>query len=92
MKIILNKTKNSRDRYTLINKGMGGFGLPENHPNNMYSVINGVDRGNGYQGYMSIDYFLSCDYLLILKSSPMYLKERLGIGKVAAQFLIWNFL
>lgn len=63
MKIILNKTKISGDRYTLINDGMGGFGLPENHYQNKFSIANGVDRGHGYQGYMSIDYFLKCNYI-----------------------------
>lgn len=63
MKIILNKTRISSDRYTLINQGMGGANLPETHYHHNYCVVSGVDRGHGYQGYMSIDYFLTLDYV-----------------------------
>jgi hypothetical protein len=61
MKYILNKTTNSRDRYTLIKEGMGGAGDPKHYPTHLYSVANGVDRGNGYQGYESITYALKED-------------------------------
>lgn len=37
---------------------MGGNGEPENHVNNRYQVVNGIDKGRGYQGYMAVDYFL----------------------------------
>ena len=63
MKIILNKTNRPMDRYTLVSDSMGCAGEPENHPSHKYSVANGVDRGNGYQGYTSIDYFLTQEYV-----------------------------
>lgn len=58
MKKILNKTTSTRDRYTLIDEGMGSHGNPAHYPTHAYSVANGSDRGNGYQGYSSITYAL----------------------------------
>ncbi len=64
MKILLNKTKSSRDRYYLISGSMGNVGCPSNHANNRYEVVNGIDRGQCYQGYMAVSYAInSCDYL-----------------------------
>jgi hypothetical protein len=63
MKTILNKTTKTRERYTLINESMGNCNEPNNSPTHKYSIANGIDRGNGYQGYMSIDYFLTIDYI-----------------------------
>ena len=59
MKIILNRTRRPRERYTLIDEPMGGADETPNHVTNRFSVANGRDRGNGYQGYSSILYFLS---------------------------------
>lgn len=58
MKIILNKTKIASERYTLMSGSMGNYGEPNNHANNHFEVCNGIDRGNGYQGYSSVSYFL----------------------------------
>lgn len=62
-KIQLTKSKSSQERYYLINEGMGGYGEKANHANNHYSVVNGIDRGNGYQGHMAISYFLTLNYI-----------------------------
>jgi len=59
MKVILNKTKNSSERHTLISGSMGSAGEPATSPNHKFKVANGVDRGNGYQGYMAVSYFLN---------------------------------
>jgi hypothetical protein len=63
MKYILNKTKQTSERYSLIDEGMGGFGDPDYYPTHKYSVVWGVDRGNGYQGYLSISYAFTRDYI-----------------------------
>lgn len=47
-----------RARYVLIKGEMGSYGLPDNHINHRYEVANGVDNGNGYQGYTAVSYFL----------------------------------
>lgn len=63
MQIALNKSRSSRDRYYLVNKSMGCYGLPEDAPDHKYSVINGIDRGNGFQGGLSIKCALTeCKY------------------------------
>jgi hypothetical protein len=59
MKIQLTHSKSSRERYYLVNGKMGGYGEPENHANNVFEIVNGIDRGNGYQGYTSVSYFLT---------------------------------
>ena len=69
--IILNKTRSSRDRYILIKSPMGCFGDPDYYPTYSYSVANGVDRGNGYQGYSNLTYFLKDEY------SPLEAKHNL---------------
>lgn len=38
---------------------MGSHGEPSNHANHKFEIANGVDRGNGYQGYFSVSYFLN---------------------------------
>lgn len=58
MKIILNKTRKSSERYTLITGRMGCASLPFNHANWHLQVVNGIDMGLGYQGYSSVSYFL----------------------------------
>lgn len=63
MKIILNKTRNTSERYSLILGSMGCAGCPANHANCKYQIVIGVDRGNGYQGYTSISYFIKQDYV-----------------------------
>ena len=63
MKIILNVTRKSSERYTLIDEPMGCCGEPITSATHRYSIANGVDRGAGYQGYQSVDYFLKCEYI-----------------------------
>lgn len=60
-RIQLTHSRSSRERYYLLNDkhGMGGAGMPEDHYLNQWVVVDGTDRGNGYQGYMSVDYALS---------------------------------
>lgn len=63
MKLQLTHSKSSRDRYYLISGSMGSYGTPDNHVNQKYEIAEGIDRGNGYQGYMSVSYFLTLDYI-----------------------------
>ena len=62
-KISLTHSRSSRDRYYLITGSMGCYGTPVNHVNNEYSIANGIDKGNGYQGYMSVSYFLTLEHI-----------------------------
>lgn len=61
--MILNKTQNSGDRYRIIPGSKGCHGCPANHANHKFEIANGVDRGNGYQGYTSISYFLTQEFI-----------------------------
>ena len=61
--MILNTTTKARDRYRIINDGMGCHGDPISDPTHHWSIAEGVDRGNGYQGYMSLDYFFQADFV-----------------------------
>jgi hypothetical protein len=72
MKVILNKTKNSSGRYTLVSGSMGRYGEPKESPNHKFEVCNGIDKGKGYQGYMAVTYALSEDSCL-----PKEAKEKL---------------
>lgn len=63
MKIQLTHSKSSRDRYYLIPGSMGSHGEPKNHVNRKYEIANGIDKGNGYQGYTAVSYFLTLDYI-----------------------------
>lgn len=63
MKIQLTKSISSRERYYLVNGSQGNAGDPKNHANHYYHIVNGIDRGNGYQGYISVSYFLTLDYI-----------------------------
>lgn len=63
MKLQLTNSKSSRDRYYLVSGSMGNYGCVENHVNNQYQIVNGIDKGNGYQGYTSVSYFLTQDYI-----------------------------
>lgn len=88
MQITLNKTRFPRDRYHLINRPMGCSGEPEYSPTHKYSIANGVDRGNGYQGYISIDYFFKEDYIPFeVKSVLFYRLLELGYSKYLQRFL-----
>lgn len=73
LKITLVSSRRPRERFYLIKdgKGMGGAGLATSHYLNNYVVANGVERGNGYQGYTSVDYALSVDFL------PEFAKQRI---------------
>jgi hypothetical protein len=57
--MILNKTRRPRDRYRIVEGGMGYYKDPKDSPNHKYRIVVGVNRGNGYQGEMSIEYFLN---------------------------------
>ena|ERR1044072_2487196 len=63
VKIPLTKSKSSTDRYYLVSAdgSMGNIEEPDNHANHKYQIVKGVDKGNGYQGYMSVSYFLQQD-------------------------------
>jgi len=52
--MILNNTKSSRDRFQVIPGGMGCHGDAVYSPQHKFQVVCGVDRGNGYQGYFSL--------------------------------------
>lgn len=56
--MILNKTKSHRNRYRIVPGNMGNHGDPKNSPTHKYHIAYGINRGNGYQGSMSIEYFL----------------------------------
>jgi len=71
MRVILNNTIKHSDRYSLINEGQGGYGDPLYYPTHKFCVVNGIDRGNGYQGYLSVTYALQHD------SVPKEVKARL---------------
>jgi hypothetical protein len=57
--MILNKTKSHRDRYRILDGNMGNHGDPKDWPTHKYHIANGIDRGGGYQGSMSVTYFFS---------------------------------
>lgn len=73
-KFILNKTSKSSDRYTLIDSPMGCDGHPDFYPTNKFCIVNGTDRGNGYQGYMSIDSFFRSSYIPFETKSVLFYK------------------
>lgn len=50
---------------------MGSSGEPDSSPNHKFVVVNGVDRGRGYQGYTAVNYFLTED-----KCAPEEAKEK----------------
>lgn len=79
MKVKLTSSSSSRDRYHLVRdgQGMGGYGQEKSHYINQWVVVNGVDRGNGYQGYMSVDYALSDGHLP--DSAKQIIRKTLGI-------------
>lgn len=56
--MILNKTRYPRERYQIINGSQGCYGDPDYYPTHIFCIVDGVDRGNGYQGYTSVTYFL----------------------------------
>jgi hypothetical protein len=60
-KIALTHSRSSRERYYLISGYMGNLGKSYNHVNNHFKIANGIDKGNGYQGYMAVSYFLKQD-------------------------------
>ena len=77
--VLFNKSKNCRDRYYLLHGSMGGAGEPANHANNHFEVVNGVDLGDGYQGYMSVSYALSYEYLpKVVKAALRACLSRMG--------------
>lgn len=63
MKVQLTHSKSSRERYYLIQGQMGSAGESRNHVNHHAEIANGIDRGNGYQGYMAVSYFLKLEYI-----------------------------
>lgn len=70
---------NLGSRTFLINdgQGMGGAGMPDDHYLRNWIVAQGTNRGNGYQGYMSIDYALTADY--ISDSAKTKIRKKLGL-------------
>lgn len=79
MRVQLNKTRRHSERYWLKSGNMGGHGDPKNHANNNFEVVNGIDQGNGYHGYMSVSYALSPD-------SYMPKEARITLRKTLTQF------
>jgi hypothetical protein len=84
--MILNKTKKASERYTVYRSGQGNFLDPKYYPTHQYCVVTGVNRGNGYQGYMSLTYALKNEMMpeeaiknliafLIDKGYSQYLQE-----------------
>jgi hypothetical protein len=57
-RIKLNTTKSPRDRYFLLLEG------------DEWTVVSGVNRGNGYQAYYTLSYFVICNYV------PEEIKEK----------------
>lgn len=57
MPLLLNPGVSPSERFWLVynGRGMGGSGSPPEHYLNNFFVGIGVDRGKGYQGYLSID-------------------------------------
>lgn len=83
MKLQLTHSRSSRDRYYLISGSMGNAGFAENHANHRYQIANGIDKGNGYQGYMSVSYFLTQGYI------PQSAKNKV-ISILTKESLIYN--
>ncbi len=61
--MILNRTIYHRDRYRIVEDSMGCCGEPPNHASHFYGIVAGIDRGNGYQCYMAISYFLTVKWV-----------------------------
>lgn len=59
-RISLEKSRRSRERRYLVKdgRGMGGSGRPADDYLHHWVITEGVDRGNGYQGYESIDSYM----------------------------------
>jgi hypothetical protein len=55
--MILNKTTKHRDRHRILPGNMGNAGDPKDSPNHTFHIAYGINRGNGYQGSMSVTYF-----------------------------------
>jgi hypothetical protein len=81
MKIKLNSARSSRDRFYLIRdgRGMGGYGNPPDHYSHQWVVANGIDRGNGYQGYFSVDYVLSGELTWIPEEVRAAIRKHLNL-------------
>lgn len=79
-KYILNRTRCSSERLTLVKdgRGMGGAGQAEGHYSRQWYVAYGVDRGNGYQGGMNVDYALGKDH--VPAEAKAKIREILGIS------------
>lgn len=80
-KITLTTGQKSRDRYYLIKdgRGMGGAGKPEDHYLNQWVVVNGTDRGQGYDGYYSVDYALSDEVTWIPDHAKDLIRKTLNL-------------
>ena len=80
--IPLNSSRSSRCRYYLVNdgRGMGGYSNSPDHYSNHWVVTNGVDRGNGYQGYMSVNYAASDEGCLPSEARARLLKLMTRFG------------
>lgn len=81
LRIALTTSRSPRERYYLLKdgRGMGGAGEPPEHHSHSWVVVNGVDRGNGYQGYMSVDYALSDEVTWLPESAKRRIRLQLGL-------------
>jgi hypothetical protein len=62
MKTYLKNSKDWNGRYAYITtetKGAGSFLDPPGYHSHFFGIVEGIDRGNGYQGYPSVDYYLN---------------------------------
>lgn len=81
--MILNKTTKHRDRYRVIPGSQGCYGDPDYYPTHKFKIAIGIDRGNGYQGYSSITYFLTKkEYVPVeAKTNLKKFLEKKGYGR-----------
>jgi len=59
--MILNRTRKTRDRYTVVGGSMGCHGMANGHANHHYEIRNG--NPSNPSGIMSVSYFLTLDYV-----------------------------
>lgn len=57
--MVLNRTRKHQDRYQIVPGSMGNSADPKHWPTHRYEIVSGIDRGNGFQGYTNLTYFLT---------------------------------
>lgn len=89
MKITLNKTRSSQERFILINGSMGCANDPNYWPTYKFEIANGIDRGNGYQCYMNLTYALKDCAWFPKEAKENLIKElkKLGYDKYLSEVL-----